>query len=418
MTKTSKQRYDLYLNTQNTGIIKAAEAVLLESSGHLTNMGFRYTEAYRGHPAAFALDPVQLPLTTDEFNLQCTGGMPGILDDYLPDAWGRKILAQLAFYRDQRKLDTHSAIDMLSLLSNSRIGAIQWTLPAEDPDYTMGCDIQFINRAEKAAQFIDSTDSFSEHIDEVSLLYLSNAGTGVGGARPKALIHDNNTPYLAKFNRRSLDPYNNARVEQACLQMAEAAGLKVSQGATRSGVNGRDMLLIERFDVLQIESQLTRQHLITINALLKNPDTQRDRGGVFRYDDIADIIRYYSIDVEADLSQLLRMMLFNRAINNTDDHERNFSLIHNGEGYCLAPAYDLVPSLVMGAYSVAGYQYSPVPPRPSEVSTHGKIFGLPKTRVKNIADEVISVIEQWHKWAQQCNVSDKDYENVSKVLQI
>ena len=96
MTK-NRQRYDLYLNTQKTGVIKAAEAVLLESSGQLTNMGFRYTEAWREHPDAFPLDPIQLPLTTNEFNLQCAGGMPGILDDYLPDVWGRKVLAQLAF---------------------------------------------------------------------------------------------------------------------------------------------------------------------------------------------------------------------------------------------------------------------------------------------------------------------------------
>ena len=105
MTKAGKQRYDLYLNTRQTGLIKAAEAVLLESSGQLTNMGFRYTETYREHPHAYALDPVQLPLTSNEIEFHCAGGMPGVLDDYLPDAWGRKVLAAQSFYRDQRKLD-------------------------------------------------------------------------------------------------------------------------------------------------------------------------------------------------------------------------------------------------------------------------------------------------------------------------
>ncbi|WP_246540286.1 HipA N-terminal domain-containing protein [sulfur-oxidizing endosymbiont of Gigantopelta aegis] len=110
-------------------------------------MGFRYTEAYREHSHAFALDPVQLPLISNEIEFHCAGGMPGILDDYLPDAWGRKVLAMLSFYREQRKLDRHSAIDVLSQLSNSRIGALQWTKPGEEPDYGMGCDIQFIERA-------------------------------------------------------------------------------------------------------------------------------------------------------------------------------------------------------------------------------------------------------------------------------
>ena len=418
MTKASKQRYDLYLNTLETGLIKAAETVLLESSGQLTKMGFRYTEAYREYPHAFALDPVQLPLTSNEVEFHCAGGMPGILDDYLPDAWGRKVLATLSFYRDQRKLDRHSAIDMLSQLSNSRIGALQWTKVGEEPDYAMGCDIQFIESAEIAAQSVDNPESLSDHIDEVSLLYLANAGTGVGGARPKALVYENDTPYLAKFNRRSLDPYNNAKIELACLHMAREAGLHVCQAKIRSGINDREVLLLERFDVVKNNNDYTRRHLITINSLLKNHETQRDRGGVFRYDDIADIVRMHSINIEEDLTQLLRMMLFNRAINNTDDHERNFSLIHDGEGYCMAPAYDIVPSLITGAYPVAGYQYSPTAPKPSEVAIKGKVFGLPKTVVKLIADEVINSVEQWQNWAQQYDVSDEDISSVYKVLHV
>ncbi len=418
MTEARKQHYDLYVNTQQTGVIKAAEAVLIESSGQLTRMGFRYTEAYREHPHAFALDPVQLPLTSDEKEFHCAGGVPGILDDYLPDAWGRKVLAMLSFYREQRKLDRHSAIDVLSQLSNSRIGALQWVIPGEDPDYGLGCDIQFIERAETAAQSVDNPESISGHIDEVSLLYLANAGTGVGGARPKALLYEDNTAYLAKFNRRRLDPYNNAKIELACLRMASEAGLHVSQGKIRTGINKRDVLLLERFDILKSSNDYTRRHLITINSLLKNHETQRDRGGVFRYDDIADIIRLHSINIETDLTQLLRMMFFNRAINNTDDHERNFSLIYEDGGYCMAPAYDIVPSLITGAYPVAGYQYSPAPPRASEAVSKGKIFGLAKTVVRQIAEEVINSVEQWPDWAQQYDVSDKDINNISKVLQV
>ena len=418
MTKADKQRYDLYLNTQQTGVIKAAEAVLLESSRQLAKMGFRYTEAYREHPHAFALDPVQLPLSSNEIEFHCAGGMPGILDDYLPDAWGRKVLAALSFYRDQLKLDRHSAIDVLSQLSNSRIGALQWTKAGEDPDYGMGCDIQFIEHAEIAAQSVDNPESISDHIDEVNLLYLANAGTGIGGARPKALLYEDNAPYLAKFNRRTLDPYNNAKIERACLRMASEAGLHVYQGKIRSGINDRDVLLLERFDIVKNGNDYTRRHLITINSLLKNHETQRDRGGVFRYNDIADIVRLYSINIETDLTQLLRMMLFNRAINNTDDHERNFSLIYDDGGYCMAPAYDIVPSLITGAYPVAGYQYSPAPPKPSEAASKGKIFGLPKTLVKRIADEVINSVEQWPDWAQMYDVSERDINSVSKVLQV
>lgn len=421
MTDINKQRYDLYLNTFATGLIKAAEAVLVETAGQLSQMGFRYTEVYLAHPLAFALDPVQLPLNNTEKNLSCGGGMPGILDDYLPDDWGRKVLAKLAFYHQQHQLDANSAIDVLAQLSSSCIGAIQWVKPGEQPRYDMGCDIQCLSVAEIAAQSVDdplsTSDVISENIDEMSLLYLANAGTGVGGARPKALLYEKDTAYLAKFNRLSRDDYNNARVESACLRMAKAAGLTVFLGHVQAGVNGRDVLLLNRFDIEYDENQqASRRHLITVNALLKNRQTQRDRGGVFRYDDIMQLIRLYSVEVEADLIQLLRLMLFNRCINNTDDHERNFSLMHNAGGYCLAPAYDLVPSLNTGVYPIAGYQYSHRSPTPSEITAQGKIFGLPKTTVKRIAEQVVSSVQQWQIHAENEGVSEADITKVKKVI--
>ena len=163
---------------------------------------------------------------------------------------------------------------------------------------------------------------------------------------------------------------------------------------------------------------ISRRHLITINALLKDSETQRDKGGVFLYDDISNLVKKFSIDIEADLTQLLRIMLFNRAINNLDDHERNFSLISEGDGYRLSPGYDMVPSLITGAYPVAGYKYSQWAPKPSEVSTHGKIFGLPKTIVNRVADQVICAVEQWSGFALKNDVSQKDSDNIKKMINI
>lgn len=419
MSKSIKQRYDLYVNTPKTGLIKVAQAVLLESSGHLVQMAFLYTEEYRGHEHAFALDPVQLPLTEKEINLKCAGGMPGVLDDYLPDDWGRKVLAKLAYYRDQHVINQHSAIDTLTQLSNSRIGALQWVTVDEAPGYEFGCDIEYLLSAEAAAQSVDTPEPYSDNVDEMNLLYLANAGSGVGGARPKALIYEGNKAYLAKFNRLTTDAYNNAKVELACLQMAKEAGVNVLDGYVHKAVNGRDVLLLERFDVvMENDVPTSRRHLITINALLKDTATQRDKGSVFRYDDITDIVRKYSIDIEADLSQLLRLMLFNRAINNTDDHERNFSLISEGDGYRLSPGYDMVPSLITGAYPVAGYQYSPWAPTPSEAKNCGKVFGLPKTVVNRIADQVINAVEQWPVWALKNDVSQKDSDNIKQIIRL
>ena len=192
--------------------------------------------------------------------------------------------------------------------------------------------------------------------------------------------------------------------------MARDIGIRVAEGHIRSGINGREVLLLERFDMAADDA---RHHMISINALLKSQSTQADQGGAFRYDDIAELLRRHSPDIIADLDQLIRLMLFNRAINNLDDHERNFSLVWSGEGYRFAPAYDLVPSLVNGGYPVAGFGYSPFPPRPAELLTGKKILGLSAPKVKAAAEDVIDVVSRWPEYAAAAGVEEQEVETVA-----
>lgn len=67
------------------------------------------------------------------------------------------------------------------------------------------------------------------------------------------------------FNCPSNDPFNNARIELACLRMAESAGIEVARGRIVSGISGQQVLLLDRFDVAL---QQDRYHLITVNGLL------------------------------------------------------------------------------------------------------------------------------------------------------
>lgn len=407
-----KQRYDIYLNTESTGILHAADCVIEEENAELNRVGFRYTTELLEHPAAFSLDPRHLPLQSGELILNCRRGVPGLLDDYLPDAWGLKVLRQLAFYRNQKKANSHSIIEALALIGGSRIGALSIVPQGQQSIYEAGISTDELKSVETAAQQIDRNDFKQVSLDERSLLYLAGSGSGVGGARPKALVYNEQQgqAYLAKFNRLHSDLYNNARVELACLKMANAAGLNVAQGYIEYGINGREVLFLKRFDISDTGS---RKHLITVNALLKEKNTQRDSGTVFRYNDIYTLLQKYSISIEGDLQQLLRLMMFNCAINNLDDHERNFSLINNGEGYQLSPAYDLLPSLITGQYHIAGYDYSPDPPRPTECKKMGRLFGLSKSTVAQIAEEVIEAVRHWSHYAEKEGLTEEEQSRIS-----
>jgi serine/threonine-protein kinase HipA len=291
----------------------------------------------------------------------------------------------------------------------SRIGALSFTPAGGEPHFDPGAPIAMLVEAERAAVRIDALD----RPDEFGLARLAEAGSSVGGARPKALVTDGDTHYLAKFNRLSGDPYNNARVELACLEMAGAAGLDVARGRVVEGVNDRDVLLLERFD---IAADGHRHHLVTANSLLKEESTERDSGLPFRYDDVAEMLSRYSDAIEPDLRQLARLALFNRAINNTDDHSRNFSLIHRGDGYRLSPAYDLVPNLAVGEYHTAGFGYGTRPPSPSEVPRLGKVFGLSKPWMRTCAEEVLNALAGWPAFAERAGVDEAESERIGARL--
>ena len=63
------------------------------------------------------------------------------------------------------------------------------------------------------------------------------------------------------------------------------------------------------------------------------------------YSDIFNVLNKYSCRPQEDTEDLFRQMVFNVAIGNTDDHLKNFCLLHTKSGFCLSPAYDLVPDI-------------------------------------------------------------------------
>ena len=406
-------RYKVYLNTPELGVYHCGTFEIREKGAQLRGISFKYTQDYMEQSNAFPIDPVLLRLHHDEKLLIDAEAAPGFLDDYLPDDWGRRVLTNLYSRKEHKSFNANKISDMLGVLGPSRIGALS-IVPfdqEEPPAYLGGASSEKLEQAELAAQQLDTGDFESLTLDDASLVFLGSNGTGVGGARPKALINDCGIEYLAKFNRRT-DQFNMARTEHACLLMANALGICNTQAHVRTSINNREVLMQERFDI----AGSRRRHMITINALMKEPVTQRDSGLTFTYDKIANLLAQYSGQIDEDLVQLVTQMLFNRAIHNTDDHERNFSLWHNGEGYSLTPSYDMVPTLDTGSYHAASFGYSAFPPKPSELSLQPiKIFGLSKTEVKAISEKVVSTVNDWRAYAEQAGL---DEENTSKVERV
>lgn len=73
----------------------------------------------------------------------------------------------------------------------------------------------------------------------------------MGGARPKAVVEDQDGLWLAKFNAPQ-DRWNVARVEHTMLMLARSCGLAVADSRVID-VAGRDVLLVKRFGAIILE---------------------------------------------------------------------------------------------------------------------------------------------------------------------
>jgi len=71
-------------------------------------------------------------------------------------------------------------------------------------------------------------------------------GSSIGGARPKALIEDQGTKYVAKFSSGT-DLYNVVKAEFIAMRLATAAGVDAAPVRLVRAAQ-KDVLLIERFD--------------------------------------------------------------------------------------------------------------------------------------------------------------------------
>lgn len=306
--------------------------------------GIRYRSDWLGRSQSYSVNPIHAPLDPDPMEWR-TREIPAVLDEVLPGRWERAV--QQRVWGEKGDVDDLHAI--LGATRHSwRVGALE-ILPAgmESPELRPSV------RLEDLESIAEEADRIHQHqAPEIQALIRIQAGSSVGGARPKVLFEDDGA-WLAKFTRPD-DAFNHVRTEHACLLLARRAGIAVPD--SRVIADGRfEALAVRRFDVTPAGG---RWGLVSANALLKDPETQADRQHP-HYEDLIELIRRFSTRPAEDLAQLYALMLFNEAINNRDDHLKNFSFLQGPGLFRLSPAYDLVPSEAMGAYPQLDFDYSP-----------------------------------------------------------
>jgi len=316
---------------------------------------FEYTRAWVSESGAFALDPVSLPLdTARRFRAEMLYPPLAVFEDALPDDWGRRLLAA-AITADG---GTPTLPEMLLRMRGGGTGALLFTATDTTPHPDQSVPSTALSKLlAAAAQFEAGTlppgDEFRR---------LLEGSSRAGGARPKALVHDESGEWLAKFPSRTRDDaYDVVGLEATCLTLARSAGLEVPESRLQS-IGARRVLMVKRFDV---SAQGGRYHMVSLRTLCK------ERPGIYvhGYSDLAQVLRKHSAFPADDLAALYRHMVFNAAIGNVDDHLKNFWMLARPGGFCLAPAFDLVPDISgRGEHTLSFRQGFACPPRAEMIS--------------------------------------------------
>ncbi len=367
---------------------------------------FRYDTAYLNHTDAFALDPLRLPLTQQIHSAQRPhAGIHGIFEDSLPDAWGRGILIRrLALTRGQQ-----SPPHLLAPLGADCLGALAYAQSQDEqpqdqqPPLASAASHELATLVAAAERYDE--DPSEQTDEELNLLF--RAASSPGGARPKVVIEDDKVQWIGKL-RSTRDEVDMVRVEAACLALAGKSGLNIPQNRVVE-FGKRAVLLIRRFD---ISPEGGRLHIASMQTLAGIEGYY-----LFGYAEMADIVRQVSSIPEQDLPMLYRQAVFNAFLGNTDDHLKNFAMLHNQQGWQMTPTFDLIPNVPHRGEHVLHFGACGHRPTKRGVEGLAKNFGLSSKKAIRIISDVASAFANWESIFKRQNVSDRDIKRLSKDIE-
>jgi serine/threonine-protein kinase HipA len=167
-------------------------------------------------------------------------------------------------------------------------------------------------------------------------------GSSLGGARPKAGVCDEEENlWIAKFPGRN-DEIDKGAWEIITHSLAVRAGLTIAEASAEKFGRPHHTFLTKRFDRAVIGGTRRRKHFASAMTMLGYSDGAGHADGA-SYLEIVEFLGKQGSDVDIDLPELWRRIVFSICVSNTDDHLRNHGFLLTERGWKLSPAYDVNP---------------------------------------------------------------------------
>jgi serine/threonine-protein kinase HipA len=343
-----------------------------------------------------------------------------------PDGWGEQLpdrrtgcrlclgLATGGDGTDRGRAIAPGSLGLLTYLLESgsdRIGALDFQSSATD--YVPRIQHATLEELRTAAERLDAGDVLSPALAEALL-----RGTSIGGARPKALLHDDPSGrhLIAKFEVAS-DPYPVVKAEAVAMDLARRIGLNVAATELIES-QGKSVLLVERFDRIAAPDGGMRRRMLVSALTLFGLDEMAGR--YVTYYGLAEMIRQRFTRPEATLRELFGRIVFNICVSNTDDHARNHAAFYHfdphGVDLTLTPGYDICPQLRSGDTADQALAIDQDGRRASRLQLcvqAAPIYHLTSTEAQEIIDHQISTIEaEWSDAAEAARLTAVERERI------
>lgn len=337
---------------------RAVGAVAESAAGEVI---FEYEPSFR--TSGLEISPIHLPLSLQGpqtfpslRRLAAFEGLPGVLADALPDAFGNSVI-RAYFERQGTPERALSPVQKLLYIGRRAIGALEFEPPL---------DVRASRASDEAleiAALVEQARRVIEGDTGIAVREMMLVGASAGGARAKALILWNRkrnrvrsafaTPepgdeqWLIKFDgvtegtggpevRKDVRPGPFGRIEYAYSMMVRAAGIDMPETHL---LREREYahFMVRRFD-RAVEDPGSRIHFHSLGGLHHIDYNLR---GAFSYEELFRTLRLLRLG-QPSVDEAFRRMAFNLAAANQDDHVKNFAFLMSEDGkWRLSPAFDM-----------------------------------------------------------------------------
>ncbi|WP_087686858.1 HipA domain-containing protein [Pandoraea sp. PE-S2R-1] len=299
---------------------------------------FEYTDAWRSHPAHFALSPHMPVADAALVDGATVRPIQWYFDNLLPEESARTLLA-----KDAKVADVSDAFGLLEYYGRESAGSLTLCSP-EDPVETRS-----------GMRALPDTE-LNERIRQLPTLPLTHGAPkkmSLAGAQHKlaVIVRDGElfepegqaaSTHILKPNHPQVDDYPHSVInEWFVMKLAKRVGLDVPQVDRR--YVPAPVYLIERFDRVIGENSVRRRHAIDGCQLLNLAASMKySAWSVDALSALADACRTTAL---ARL-RIYRWLVFCVIVGNGDCHLKNLSFLVGHDGVALAPHYDLLSESV------------------------------------------------------------------------